>query len=1155
MLDGACRVDQLMDTVTEYDMPAVAITDHGVMYGAIDFYQAARQRGILPIIGCEMYVAAGSRFDRGGAPKSGQYHLVLLATNATGYHNLITLSSKAHLEGFYYKPRIDKELLAEHRDGLIALTACLHGETAHVLSEGRPADAERVLGEYADIMGRDNLYVEIQDHGLPDQRRVNTHLPGLAKRMGLPLVATNDVHYLKREHADAHEVMLCLQTQTVMSDPNRMRYRTPEFYLKTRAEMEQLFPDLPEALDNTLAVAERCQLEIEFNQMHFPSFDTPDGQSQKAYLIRLCMEGIARRYGIKDPAHPGTPEENAILARFKEELHVIEKTGFINYFLVVWDFVRFAHEQGIPVGPGRGSGGGSLVAYVLGITAIDPLRYELIFERFLNPERVSPPDFDIDFCQARRGEVIQYVKERYGRDNVAQIITFGSLGPKLVIRDVGRVLEIPYGTCDRLAKMVPDDPKMTLERALDMNPELQTAYNTEPECRRILDYGFVLEGLYRNPGTHAAGVVIGEKPLIEIVPLTIDKDKQPVTQYTMEPLGELGLLKMDFLGLKTLTVIQETLDLVQRFHGRAIDLDTVPFDDAPTYALLNRGDTIGVFQLESTGMRDLVRRVGIGRIEDLIAMIALYRPGPMNMLPDYVARKTGKAEVTYDHPLLEPILAETYGVMLYQEQVQKAANVLAGYSLGEADMLRRAMSKKKADVMEKQRETFIAGCRDAHKIPPRQAARIFDLMAQFAGYGFNKAHSAGYGIIAYQTAYLKANDPAEFMSALLSSEIGNFDKIPVFIAEAGEMGLTIHAPDINRSGVRFEPHENGILYGLAGIKNVGPGVSETIVAERDAHGPYTSLVDFCSRLDGQCANKKVIESLVRCGACDSLGLHRARLFNGIDFAMARAASLLRDRRAGQGSLFDLIEDDAAAPERDALPDCDPWHESELLSGERELLGIYLTGHPLTQYAKLLQRYQLSTVQGLAQLEDKAYTRLGGILSKIEKRMTRRKEPMAVLTLEDLDGWTEVLVFPEAFQKYGMYLEPERAVLICGSISRRDDQPKLIAAEIYPLADAPKHFATRVGIHVPAGSADNGILARVKDVLRLHPGPVPVVICLQYPTGDKVFLSTGSALHVTPDDAFVDAIEDTLGERSVYVAVSSSACKNGPPQRRFARRAG
>jgi DNA polymerase III subunit alpha len=1154
MLDGACRVDQLMDSVAEYDMPAVAITDHGVMYGVIDFYQAAEKRGIQPIIGCEMYVAAGSRFDRAGAQKTGQYHLVLLATNATGYENLVTLSSKAYLEGFYYKPRIDKDLLAEHHDGLIALTACLHGETAHLASAGRLEDAERVIGVYADIMGRDNLFIEIQDHGLPDQRRVNKVLPGLARRMGLPLVATNDVHYLKREHAEAHEVMLCLQTQTVMSDPNRMRYQTPEFYLKTRAEMERLFPDLPEALDATLAIAERCQLEIEFNRMHFPTFDTPDGLNQKAYLTRLCMEGITRRYGIADPAHPATPEAKTVVARFKEELQVIEKTGFINYFLVVWDFVRFAHEQGIPVGPGRGSGGGSLVAYVLGITAIDPLRYGLIFERFLNPERVSPPDFDIDFCQARRGEVIQYVKDRYGRDNVAQIITFGSLGPKLVIRDVGRVLEIPYGACDRYAKMVPDDPKMTLERAMEMNPELHKAYTTEPECRRILDYGFVLQGLYRNPGTHAAGVVIGEKPLIEIVPLTIDKDKQPVTQYTMEPLGDLGLLKMDFLGLKTLTVIRETLDLVQRFHGATIDLDALPFDDAPTYALLNRGDTVGVFQLESTGMRDLVRRVGIDRIEDLIAMIALYRPGPMNMLPDYVARKTGKAKVSYDHPLLEPILAETYGVMLYQEQVQKAANVLAGYSLGEADMLRRAMSKKKADVMEKQRETFIAGCKDTHNIPPRQAARIFDLMAQFAGYGFNKAHSAGYGIIAYQTAYLKANYPAEFMSALLSSEIGNFDKIPVFIGEAGEMGLKIHAPDVNRSGARFEPHDSGIRYGLAGIKNVGAGVSEAIVAERVANGPYTSLVDFCTRVDGQCANKKVIESLVRCGAFDSLGMHRARLFQGIDFAMARAASILSDQRSGQGSLFDLLDAGAEHPERDALPDCEPWHESELLSGERELLGIYLTGHPLTQYAKLLQRYQLSTVQGLAQLDSKTYTRLGGIVSKIEKRITRRKEQMAVLTLEDLDGWTEVLVFPEAFQKYGMYLEPERAVLICGSISRRDEQPKLIAAEIYPLADAPRHFATRVGIHVPAASTDNGTLARVKDVLRLHPGPVPVMICLQYPGGDKVFLNTDTALQVMPDDAFIAAVEETLGENSVYVAVSSSACKHGPPERRFARRA-
>ncbi|MBN1556942.1 MAG: DNA polymerase III subunit alpha [Lentisphaerae bacterium] len=1148
MLDGACRVPDIMDIAEEQNMPAVAITDHGVMYGAIDFYRAARDRGINPVIGCETYVAPGSRFDRksdnGKAP---HFHLVLLAADRTGYENLVRLVSAAHLEGFYYKPRIDKELLAQHAQGLIALSGCLHGEPARHLLDGNPDAAAATLNTYADILGKDNVFIEIQDHNIPEQRRINKHMPALSRKTGLPLVATNDVHYVKKEHAAAHEVLLCLQTQTVLSDPNRMRYRTQEFYMKSRAEMEQLFRDVPDALANTVRIAERCRVELEFGRPHFPTFRVPEGVGQKQYLTRLVMDGIRRHYGVKDPAHPADDRERAILKRFNEEVAVIEKTGFINYFLVVWDFMRFAHEQRIPVGPGRGSGGGSLTAYALGITSIDPLRYGLIFERFLNPERVSPPDFDIDFCQARRGEVIEYVKQKYGRDNVAQIVTFGSLGPRSVIRDVGRVLEIPYAVCDRFSKMVPEEPKMTLARALEMNPEFQAAYDNDPDCRRILDYAFVLEGLYRNPGTHAAGVVIGERPLVEIVPLALDKDRQPVTQYTMEPLGDIGLLKMDFLGLKTLTVLQEAVTLVARFRGETLDLDNLPFDDRPTYDLLNRGDTIGVFQLESAGMRDLARRVGIDGIEDLIAMIALYRPGPMNMLPDYVDRKTGKAKVKYDDPRLEPILKETYGVMLYQEQVQKAANILAGYSLGDADILRRAMGKKKMEVMENERERFIKGCAETHDMPARKAGRIFDVMAQFAGYGFCKAHSTGYAIIAYQTAYLKANYPAEFMSALLSCEIGNFDKLPVFINEAAAMGLKIYPPDVNRSGVRFEPREDGILFGLAGIKNVGHGVAEAIVAGR-ADGPYTSLIGFCSRVDGQLANKKVLESLVRSGALDSLRMHRARLFHGIDFAMSRAASDARDRAAGQQSLFALLEEPTAAAGDDALPDCAPWHESALLAGERELLGVYMSGHPLAQYAGLLQRYQLTDVSGLAALDDRTLTRLGGIIAQVNRKLTKKKEAMAVVHLEDLDGCVEALVFPDVYQKYGMYLEDQRAVLVCGEVTRREEPPKLIAYEIYPLEEAPRHFTRRLGVHIAAAAAENGRLQRVKDILKLHPGDVPAVICLQFPKGEKVFLDTAKALRVNPEEALVEALEKELGEKSVYIAVNPSPCKNSRARR-------
>ncbi|MDD4869507.1 MAG: DNA polymerase III subunit alpha, partial [Kiritimatiellae bacterium] len=1002
LLDGACRVEQVVSTAAANNMPAVAITDHGVMYGIIDFYKTARDAGVKPILGCEVYVTQGSLTDRkiDGARMSNN-HLVLLVKDETGYHNLCRLVTTAHLEGFYYKPRIDKQLLAKYHEGLLGLSACLKGEVASNLMNDDMEAAERSAGEYIDILGKGNFFLEIMDNGMAEQRKVSKLIKELSGKTGIPMVATNDVHYLEKSHAPAHEVLLCLQTQTVLSDPNRMRLPTAEFYMKKRDEMEPLFKEFPGAMDRTIEIAEMCNVELQFGKLHFPSFNAPKGMTQRNYLIKLGKEGLEQKYGLKNFDHPSSDQEREIVERFNHELGVIDKTGYINYYLVVWDFVHFAKTAGIPVGPGRGSGGGSLLAYALGITSIDPIRYGLIFERFLNPERISPPDFDIDFCQARRGEVIEYVKNKYGRENVAQIITFGSLGAKTVIRDVGRVLEIPYGDCDKLSKMVPEDPNMNLKLALDMNPEFKKTYETNPDCKRILDYGFVLEGLYRNQGTHAAGVVIGEKPLAEIIPLGRDKDKQIVTQYSMEPLGDIGLLKMDFLGLKTLTVIKETIDLVKDTTGKIIDLDNLPMDDKLTYELFNRGDTIGVFQLESPGMRDLIRRVGIDRIEDLIAMIALYRPGPMNMLDDYVNRKTGKSKIIYDHPLLEPVLKETYGVMLYQEEVQKAANVLAGYSLGQADILRKAMGKKKLEVMEDQRAKFIAGCGKTHKIQAKLAGKIFDTMAKFAGYGFNKAHSAGYAIISYQTAYLKANYPAEFMAALLSSEIGNADKLPVFINEAIEMDLKILPPDVNESGVRFKPLERAVRFGLAGIKNVGEGASAAIVTERQKNNKFTGLVNFCSRIDGQAVNKKVIESLVRSGAFDSTDENRAKLFGAIDFAMSRAAQASRDKRSGQGNLFDLLDHSQEVTTGENLPDCVPWHESELLAAEKELLGIYLSGHPLTKYATLLQRYQLTTVQKLKELADRTPTRLGGIISQIDKKISKKKEPWAIIQLEDL----------------------------------------------------------------------------------------------------------------------------------------------------------
>ncbi len=1154
LLDGACRVSDLIEAAVANEMPAIALTDHGVMYGMVDFYKAARARGVKPILGCETYITRGSRHDRkseGG--KQPIYHLLLLAETDAGYRNLSRLISLSHLEGFYYKPRIDMEILDRYHEGIIGLSACLHGEVATHLAEDDTVGAARVAMEYREVFGKDNFFIEVMDHGMPEQRRANRHMNALSRETGLPLVATNDIHYLKREHAAAHEVMLCLQTGTVMSDPKRMRYSTDQFFLKTRAEMDAIFREFPGAVDRPLEIAERCNVEIEFGRLHFPTYTVAEGMTQKRYLVDLGHEGLRRIYGIADPLHPRDAREREIVQRFDSEIAVIEKTGFINYFLVVWDFIRYARDRHIPVGPGRGSGGGSIVAYALGIISIDPLKYSLIFERFLNPERVSPPDFDIDFCQSRRGEVIDYVKGKYGADHVAQIITFGSLGAKTVVRDVGRVLEIPFNKCNELAKLIPEDPKMTLDKAMAENPEFQRMAESDEDLKRILEYGTVLEGLYRNPGTHAAGVVIGEKPLIEIVPLACDKEGQPVTQFAKEPVEEIGLLKMDFLGLKTLTVIQEAIDLVRDIHGVTIDFDRMDVDDAKTYELLSRADTVGVFQLESGGMRDLIRNIGVNNIEEVIAVIALYRPGPMEMLPDYVARKTGRAEIRYDHPKLEPVLKDTYGVMVYQEQVQKAANVLAGYSLGEADILRRAMSKKKAEAMDAQREKFVKGCKTASGIEARLAGAIFDNIAKFAGYGFNKAHSAGYAIVCYQTAYLKANYPAEFMCALISSEIGNFDKMPGFIREAQDMGLAVLPPDVNASGVRFRPTPEGIRYGLAGIKGVGEGAAAAIAAERKARGRFTGLVDFCARIDTQTVNKKALESLARAGAMDSLGQHRARLFNGIEFGMARAASNLRDRQSGQRNLFDLV---AAGPAQasasdDEAPDCPPWRETEMLAAERELLGIYMSGHPLTEYADMLRQYRLHTIAELATLDDRTRTRIGGIASTVVRKVTKKKENMAVVTLEDLDGSTEVVVFPEAYARCGDQLVQDAALLIGGEVSRRENQVSLQAMEVFRLDDAPRQFAQHASVHVTQAQVA-GRLDAVRQILRLHPGSVPVFVCLTFPSGEKVYCDTDATFRVDPNRDFIAAIEHELGENTVYVKVSREPLKTPPKARKWER---
>jgi len=1160
MLDGACRIDRMLKRIKELGMQAVAVNDHGCLYGAITFYQKARAEGIKPIIGCEMYVASGKdRFDRRSGAGNYAHHLVLLARNEEGYANLCRLGSKAFLEGYYYKPRIDKQLLREHSAGLIGLSACIKGEVADLCSKDQIERAVAVAREYSEILGPDNFYLELMDHGLEEQQKVNKDIREVARLSGLPLVVTNDCHYIKQEDSKAHEVMLCLQTQTVMSDPNRMNYKSDQFYIKSEEEMRSLFPDLPEAIENSAVIARRCNVELKLGKdapLHFPLYEVPEGFTQKEYLSKLAHDGLRKRYGLEDPGNPKDDVERGIVERLEHEMGVIEQTGFVNYFLVVWDFIAAAKRRGIPVGPGRGSGAGSMVAYALEITGIDPLRYGLIFERFLNPERLSPPDFDIDFCPTRRSEVIEYVREKYGEENVAQIITFGKLGAKTVIRDVGRVLEIDFGECDRLAKMVPEEPDMDLDKALKMNPDFKRAVENEDNARRIMEYAKTLEGLPRNPGTHAAGVVIGEKPLMEILPLARDKEGRRITQFEMKPMEKTGLLKMDFLGLRNLTVVQNTIDILAKTKGIEIEIEKIPLDDEKTFELLGRGDTVGIFQLESSGMRDLFRRVGANKFEEICALIALYRPGPMQMLDDYIDRKSGKAEIRYDHPLLEPILAETYGIMIYQEQVQRAANVLAGYSLAEGDLLRRAMGKKDPLEMEKQRDKFVNGCREANSIPEREASEIFEKISDFAGYGFNKSHSAAYAVVTYQTAYLKSHHPLEFMAGLLSTEMENTDKLPFLVSETREMGIEVLPPDINKSNLQFTPDGDSLRFGLAGIKNVGRGAVESLIEAREKESqPFKGLLDFCMRIDSSLVNRKTLESLVLSGAFDFNGFSRGRLFAGIDFAMKRAESERRDRASGQGNLFGAMSGSGSAISTDtddALPDAPPLSEHEMLSKERELLGYYISGHPLTRFAHTLELYNLADLSDPEKLPAAdSLTRLGGLATVVSHRYTKKNQkPMAAFTLELLENSVEVVVFPKAYENCKELLEEERAVMVCGRVDS-GQAFKLIAEEIYPLEETMQRFTDHVGLHLSAVNLKNGKLDAISEIVSRNKGDVPLRIWLTYPGGERICVSAGEDHYVSPSEEMLREIQKLVGEKSVKLIVKSDVClRNGRQHKHY-----
>ncbi len=1230
LLDGACRLDRLVDKAHELRFATLALTDHGAMHGAIDFYKAAREKGIKPIIGCEVYVAPGSRFDK-KASSGGRdvyHHLGLLAKDETGYKNLIKLTTAAHLEGYYYKPRIDKELLAAHKEGLIALSGCLASEIPDWITKDQLPKAREAVDWFKQTLGPENFYLELQNHGIPEQAKVNQHLIAWAKEFGLKLVATNDVHYLEKGHWHAHDCLICIGTQTLLSDTKRMRYEREQFYLRSAEEMKARFADVPEAVTNTLEVAEKCNLEIEFGKLHYPVFHPPEHFTREGFLRQWLVEGLQRCYtiqarvegdeiiveGIKDPTRLPTfvagqasglshaPTEasaqndgdrlealpavndpavaaaiQVVMDRLKIEFAVIEKTGFVSYFLIVGDFVRFGRERGIAC-VARGSAAGSIVTYLLGISNVDPIRYGLLFERFLNPERVNPPDIDIDFADDRRADVIEYVRQKYGKDCVAQIITFGTMGAKSVVRDVGRVMGLSYGECDRLAKMIPFDLKMTLEKALKQSADLKQAYETEEVTRELIDTALVLEDIARNSSVHAAGVVIGPEPLVNLLPLKTDEDGALVTQYPMNPVGDLGLLKMDFLGLKTLTVIRNTCEMVRQTQGIEIPIESLPLDDAKTYDLLNKANTLGVFQLESGGMRDLCRKFQISSLEHITALIALYRPGPMELIPEFIKRRHGEVKIEYEHPLLEPIARETYGILIYQEQVMQATQVLAGYTLGSADLLRRAMGKKKVEEMQKQRETFVKGCKERNNISASKANQVFDLLEKFAGYGFNKSHAAAYAVGAYQTAYLKANHPVEFLCAMMTNDVSDTAKLAQYIGEARTMGIEVLPPDVNESQVYFAPaprstqassrsqippqndggdlgdaraEKRAIRFGLAAIKGVGEVAVQSLLQARRDGGPFQTLFELCERVDTRTVNRKMLEAFVKSGACDCFGQTRATLMAQTESALTRAAGIHSDRQRGQSSMFDMLGEDSAAPVESnlSLPE---WPQHELLAQEKELLGFYVTGHPLTPHAPILQQYALANTTTLAELSNRALTRIGGLIAAVQQGVSKKtNKPYLIATLEDLEGSVQLLCLNENYDKYRDLLTLNRAVLVIGEVNTGEDKPKLFPQEIMALEEAPKRYTKQVHLRLQTAHLTPERLEAARSLVEAHRGKCPLFLCFQRPTGAVAFIETHEQFAVTPSVALQQAANAEFGEGTYYAKVDTSLPER--QQRRWERR--
>ena len=1092
LLDGACRIDRLMGRASELGMTALALTDHGNLFGAIQFYNAAKSAGIKPLIGCELYMTTGSRLEKKGRAEDGKayYHLGLLAKNVTGYQNLLKLVSDSHLRGFYYKPRTDFETLDRYSEGLIGFTGCLASLVPQHLMHNREEDAREACAKFVDIFGRENYFVEIQDHGIPEQRKIIPGLLKLGEEFNLKVIATNDVHYVNESDSGPHDAMLCIQTGSKIADENRMRFTGTEFYLKSRAEMEKVFREIPESITNTQLVAEMCDLKIPFpkGSERYPRYPIPTEISLPApeYLLKLCLKGLKMRYDVDHDAiaeHPAVasrlkllnerpPEEKPqppdysglnlpqeLVVRLGYELSIINVTGFVDYFLVVWDFISWAQEHGIPVGPGRGSGAGCLVAYLLKITNVDPMRFGLLFERFLNPERVSPPDFDIDFCMRRRVEVIDYVRQKYGNDCVANIITYGTMGAKMVIRDVSRVNDLPFAEADRLAKMIPDELNISLKDSIIRSAEFRAEVERNPIAKKIVDAGLVLEGMVRNTGKHAAGIIITDEPLENFVPLTLQEGDVTV-QFSMKAVDKLGLLKMDFLGLKTLTVISDAVINVHRSTDPDFSIEAISLEDSKTYELLNAGKTVGVFQLESPGMQNASRQVGISTIDDINAISALYRPGPMQFIPAYARGKADPSTISYPHPLLEEVLKETFGIIVYQEQVMACAKIIAGYSLGGADMLRRAMGKKDAEAMARERVKFVAGAKEFHDIPKTKADEIFDLLNKFAEYGFNKSHSAAYAIVAYQTAYLKAHYPVEFMAALLTAELGNADKVSHFIDEALAMGIDVQGPDVNESFENFAPVPGmKIRFGLAGIKGVGEAASVGIIKEREENGSFEDFDDFATRVDSKSANKRVLEHLVKTGAFDFAGEPRKSIFERIDGAMANAVAQARDRAAGQNNFLDMLAAEPAADQGHSKSkiqnpkSAEDFSSAEKLAFEKQLLGFYVSGHPMNTYTGLSDALDTFDVDELLEQEDRTNFRICGIVAGIQKKLAKKdNRPWVAFTLATKKASLPLNMFADAYEESGEVLGENIPVAITGSIMVRDDGARINVREVMPLAN-------------------------------------------------------------------------------------------------------